>query len=995
MKKHFCFLSFIMISFCCIVFAVSAEELTGKVSNIKGDVVTVRLEGKMIPVIGDSTTLILDHPDLGEMSIGLWQVTKVHYPTVEAKLVEATGEPEIGVRAVIISDNPRSAVNNAQPETAPEKNIASVADKALLRAVLDKSLPGIKRAMKDGADVNSPIQYGATVLFAAVETGALEIIKYLLENGSNPAVEDSFGLTAIMYVPVIGGKKEMDAITMFRQAGVSLNAPTSTGMTLLHAAAKGWSSTGTVSYLLNAGADVNAQLKVSAKLEQTEWQGYTPLMFAVTRLDKEKVSLLLAAGADSQLKSHEGKTALELLQDLQISGLSLRRDFTGKRQPFSDDERETARTIETMLLDTKASRQKVQNELQIELVRRIKENDLESVMKLINLGADPRGRVEGVPILVKAVRYGSKDMVMAFLNHGADPLATAGFEVKKEYSPLMAAIFSGNLEMMKLFLAKGADPNDIPWKLRGKGILHEFLQADINPLMTKMILALIDGGADPNWRDKDGNTPLHIAATHGNELVFNVLLRAGANPHTLNRKRQEPIDLAQSTFLPGFDRRLVIRELQRKIRAVYKEHNWQKTSVIARQLINKGETQGYLFLGIMAKQGKGRPVNYGEAMKYFKNGAEAGSVFCMYHLGNMYKVGNGVMKNSTRAAFWYEKAAMRGSVAAQRELGLLYLTGEGVEMQPELAFKFIKRAAVQGEGNRKAIYYLARLCEQGIGTPVNLKMAEKLYKEAKQKGYTENLHSLEQKREKTSSGKRTTVVEYPRTPLAVISAYLQAFQTGDYKKASLYVAPEEREKLLKEFDIHGDNILKEIQKRLIEISGVDVDGNYAEAFISITDGDDKSTQTQNMIKIGGKWYVTEKKIPPKANAQQKRSKNLQWHKTETGKMVTLGGEIFKSGKATLNPSAMSQILEVIDLLMSEQRGKILIVGHTDSSGSAKSNTVLSQKRAQVVGKQLILLGVDSKRLTVTGYGERFPVARNDTGEGRSKNRRVEIILLDK
>jgi len=70
-------------------------------------------------------------------------------------------------------------------------------------------------------------------------------------------------------------------------------------------------------------------------------------------------------------------------------------------------------------------------------------------------------------------------------------------------------------------------------------------------------------------------------------------------------------------------------------------------------------------------------------------------------------------------------------------------------------------------------------------------------------------------------------------------------------------------------------------------------------------------------------------------------------------------------------------------------------GHTDAIGSDSYNMRLSKQRAQAVVDYLVSQGVGRSNLTMVGYGERNPIATNDTDEGRSMNRRVEIKLLSK
>jgi outer membrane protein OmpA-like peptidoglycan-associated protein len=93
-------------------------------------------------------------------------------------------------------------------------------------------------------------------------------------------------------------------------------------------------------------------------------------------------------------------------------------------------------------------------------------------------------------------------------------------------------------------------------------------------------------------------------------------------------------------------------------------------------------------------------------------------------------------------------------------------------------------------------------------------------------------------------------------------------------------------------------------------------------------------------------------------------------------------------------SARSSLVEVVDLLQSEPDKKIRIEGHTDSVGSAQSNLELSQRRADAVMASLVELGLNAERVTAVGLGEDFPIASNEDEDGRSRNRRVDVILLD-
>jgi outer membrane protein OmpA-like peptidoglycan-associated protein len=131
-----------------------------------------------------------------------------------------------------------------------------------------------------------------------------------------------------------------------------------------------------------------------------------------------------------------------------------------------------------------------------------------------------------------------------------------------------------------------------------------------------------------------------------------------------------------------------------------------------------------------------------------------------------------------------------------------------------------------------------------------------------------------------------------------------------------------------------------------------------------------------------------------ANTLRRQLENLQLRQTESGVVVTLGDVLFESGQTELREEAMASLVEVVDLLQSEPDKNIRIEGHTDSTGDAETNLKISEKRAVAVENALVSLGVDAERISSAGMGEDFPIASNESEEGRRQNRRVDVILLD-
>ena len=101
---------------------------------------------------------------------------------------------------------------------------------------------------------------------------------------------------------------------------------------------------------------------------------------------------------------------------------------------------------------------------------------------------------------------------------------------------------------------------------------------------------------------------------------------------------------------------------------------------------------------------------------------------------------------------------------------------------------------------------------------------------------------------------------------------------------------------------------------------------------------------------------------------------------------------FEAASDKLTASSIDPLNEVVTLLMNHPSLKLQIEGHTDSTGKAEMNLKLSRLRAESVKKYLMDHGIDTSRLTASGYGSAKPLASNETLEGRKRNRRVELKL---
>ena len=105
------------------------------------------------------------------------------------------------------------------------------------------------------------------------------------------------------------------------------------------------------------------------------------------------------------------------------------------------------------------------------------------------------------------------------------------------------------------------------------------------------------------------------------------------------------------------------------------------------------------------------------------------------------------------------------------------------------------------------------------------------------------------------------------------------------------------------------------------------------------------------------------------------------------------GVLFPYNSADVLPAGRENLRQLATSLRNYPGTTVLIVGHTDSTGSDEYNMGLSYRRAESARSFLAAQGIDASRVRVEGRGETEPVADNSTDAGRQQNRRVEIAIF--
>lgn len=155
---------------------------------------------------------------------------------------------------------------------------------------------------------------------------------------------------------------------------------------------------------------------------------------------------------------------------------------------------------------------------------------------------------------------------------------------------------------------------------------------------------------------------------------------------------------------------------------------------------------------------------------------------------------------------------------------------------------------------------------------------------------------------------------------------------------------------------------------------------------------DRCPNTRNGTKVdpaGCEMAVT-KPSPAKAAAPASAIPDAMGAAPAPIAGTILSGVNFESGSARIKSGSFGTLDDLVVQIKSNPGMKAEIAGFTDDSGSASLNRALSQRRAEAVMAYLIAKGIPADSLSAKGYGPDQPVAANDTPEGKSKNRRVEL-----
>jgi len=379
-------------------------------------------------------------------------------------------------------------------------------------AALNGNAAMIEKLVKAGADPNAPLSAsGDTALMLAARTGTTDAIKVLVETGANVNAKESWGGTTPLMSAV--AERHPAAVRMLIERGADVSARSN-----FVAAANGRGFEGRTPSAPRPGQAV----------EEFASGWLTPLMFAAREGDLESARLLVTAGADVNAIAADGKDAL---------GLAV---FNGNYE------------LASFLVDNKSKVNQADTQGFTPLFWAVDRRNMETapnfpwmvtadplplVRKLLDAGANPNAVVDNTPRA--RMRAGSPRIVFA--------------------TPLMRAAFSGDLELVKLLLSKGADPNirskDYETMLEaaaGLGFIQGYSKGKPSAERLEVVKLLVGLGADVNAADDYGITALMAAANMGDVSIIKYLVDRGADlgAYDLGKKNDGAFGASVEPLMP-------------------------------------------------------------------------------------------------------------------------------------------------------------------------------------------------------------------------------------------------------------------------------------------------------------------------------------------------------------------------------------------------------------------------------------------------------------
>jgi ankyrin repeat protein len=448
-------------------------------------------------------------------------------------------------------------VRAAGPEVAARAPLADAAQR--------KDLTSVHALLARKADVNAPQADGTTALHWAVYWNDVEAARFLLRAGANPAAKNRFGASPLSEAAAAGNAELVGA--MIAAGADARMLSTVDGETVLMTAARS-GNVDAVRLLIDHGADVNAR---------EQYKGQTALMWAAAERHPGVVKLLLEHGADWRVRSIDRETKPPKLSAASSISPIARGGFTALLFSAREGDVATARVMLDAGVDINYG--DVDNATALTVA--IMNKQFSFAKFLIDRGADVNivdaaGRTALYAITdIRNEDYSalpnrpledplpSLDIVKALLEHGArvdvalnKPLpGRSGMDggdttLNAGSTALMRAARAGDTAVMRLLLAKSADPklttrdgNTALMLAAGIGYRDKSTHGTEAEALDAL-KATIAAGLDIHQKNARGETALHGAASRGADTIVQFLIDQGAELDVVTNQGLSPLDYA-------------------------------------------------------------------------------------------------------------------------------------------------------------------------------------------------------------------------------------------------------------------------------------------------------------------------------------------------------------------------------------------------------------------------------------------------------------------
>ncbi|TKZ36171.1 ankyrin repeat domain-containing protein [Brachyspira catarrhinii] len=419
-------------------------------------------------------------------------------------------------------------------------------------AVKNKNLNMIKILLNNNFDLKRE----PSILSYAIENGDENIIKYLVEKGSDVDYTSINGMS-VLYDAVLNLNPKL--VEYFLEKGASIEKAGETDVygNIITAAAGSKFNNSNDKFpvdleALEKSAENSAKImetiisKADKNLINDYLDGKTPLIIAVGNSYLETAKILIENGANVNAVDFEGWSALSYAVnngDIEIAKLLLSNDAKIKGElllAIKSPIVESRIDMMKLLIDNKANINYADEDGFTPFNIAIETGDMDLVKLLVTNGANVNSLMPygGVNLIGWAISENNMDLLQILIENGANINNTDGDSWAG--TPLMTASRLGLDNVVRILLSRNADINATD--INGNTALHT---AALNSQLS-VIKLLLDKNPSLDIQNKVGNTALHLAVISGNIDIVGELVLKGANTKIRNNDRKYPIDIARA-----------------------------------------------------------------------------------------------------------------------------------------------------------------------------------------------------------------------------------------------------------------------------------------------------------------------------------------------------------------------------------------------------------------------------------------------------------------